>query len=77
MDAVVFGAAASMGFAAIESMIYGWTSLGTGASGSMLAVLWLRALLSQFGHGTWTAIAAVGIWHGLTSRRDATEAIYV
>jgi len=31
----------------------------------MLAVLWVRALLSPFGHGTWTAIAAAGLWYGL------------
>lgn len=55
MDAVVFGAAAGMGFAAVENMIYGWAFFGTGETGSMLAVLWLRALLSPFGHGTWTA----------------------
>ncbi|MEK8131853.1 cyclic nucleotide-binding domain-containing protein [Paenibacillus filicis] len=65
MDAVVFGASAGMGFAAIESVIYGWNFLGDGATGSMLAVLWMRGLLSPFGHGTWTAIAAVGIWLGL------------
>ncbi|MCC3375079.1 cyclic nucleotide-binding domain-containing protein [Cohnella sp. REN36] len=63
MDAVVFGAAVGMGFAAVESILYGWTHLQTGATGGMLAVLWLRALLSPFGHGTWTAIAAVGVWH--------------
>jgi CRP-like cAMP-binding protein/RsiW-degrading membrane proteinase PrsW (M82 family) len=66
MDAVVFGAAAGMGFAAVENMIYGWAFLGTGETGSMLAVLWLRALLSPFGHGTWTAIAAAGIGIGLS-----------
>ncbi|SDC92012.1 Cyclic nucleotide-binding domain-containing protein [Paenibacillus sp. UNCCL117] len=67
MDAIVFGAAAGMGFAAVESLVYGWTFWEAGAAGSMLAVLWLRALLSPFGHGTWTAIAAVGLWFG--SRR--------
>nr|WP_255807829.1 cyclic nucleotide-binding domain-containing protein [Cohnella mopanensis] len=65
MDAIVFGAAAGMGFAAIESILYGWTNLQTDSSLSMLVVLWVRTLLSPFGHGTWTAIAAVGLWMGL------------
>lgn len=72
MDAVVFGAAAGMGFAAIESMIYGWSYMERGSTGEMLAVLWVRALLSPLGHGTWTAIAAAGIWHGL-NRRSTTH----
>ncbi|WP_256761830.1 PrsW family glutamic-type intramembrane protease [Cohnella sp. WQ 127256] len=65
MDAIVFGAAAGMGFAAIESILYGWTNLQTDSSLEMLVVLWVRTLLSPFGHGTWTAIAAVGLWMGL------------
>ncbi|UQZ85732.1 Cyclic nucleotide-gated potassium channel [Paenibacillus konkukensis] len=67
MDAVVFGAAAGMGFAAVESLIYGWTYLQQSSTGSMLAVLWVRALLSPLGHGTWTAIAATGVWYGLSA----------
>ncbi|GIP31808.1 cyclic nucleotide-binding domain-containing protein [Paenibacillus sp. J2TS4] len=70
MDAIVFGAAAGMGFAAVETVLYGWTQL-THHSGNMLGVIWARALFSPFGHGTWTAIAAAGIWFGLigTHRR--------
>lgn len=67
MDAVVFGAAAGMGFAAIESMLYGFMYLQQQATSGMLAVLWVRAVLSPFGHGTWTAIAAAGLWYGLRS----------
>lgn len=68
MDAVVFGAAAGMGFAAIENVIYGWSHLGEASSMGMLSVLWIRALLSPFGHGTWTAIAAAGIWIAVAAR---------
>lgn len=70
MDAIVFGAAAGMGFAAVETVLYGWTQFAYG-SGNMLGVIWARALFSPFGHGTWTAIAAAGIWFGLigTHRR--------
>jgi len=70
MDAVVFGAAAGMGFAAIESMIYSWAQIGEASSASMLSVLWIRALLSPFGHGAWTAIAAAAIWIGLASTKS-------
>ncbi|GED66427.1 hypothetical protein BRE01_01290 [Brevibacillus reuszeri] len=62
MDALVFGAAAGMGFAAIESMLYGWSHMKEASSLGMLSMLWIRALLSPFGHGAWTAIAAAGIW---------------
>lgn len=70
MDAVVFGAAAGMGFAAVESIIYGWVHIDEASSLGMLAVLWMRALLSPFGHGTWTAIATVGIWYASGIHKD-------
>lgn len=70
MDAIVFGAAAGMGFAAVESMIYGWSHMEAASSGGMLSVLWIRALLSPFGHGAWTAIAAAGIWIGVASKKS-------
>jgi len=70
MDAVVFGAAAGMGFAAVESVIYGWVNIDEGSSLGMLAVLWMRALLSPFGHGTWTAIATAGIWYASRSKNS-------
>ncbi|WP_340006113.1 cyclic nucleotide-binding domain-containing protein [Paenibacillus sp. FSL K6-0276] len=71
MDAVVFGAAAGMGFAAVESIIYGWVHIDEASSLGMLAVLWIRALLSPFGHGTWTAIATVGIWYASSIHKDS------
>jgi CRP-like cAMP-binding protein/RsiW-degrading membrane proteinase PrsW (M82 family)/ribosomal protein L40E len=77
MDAVVIGAAAGMGFAAVESMVYGWSYLEQGSTGEMLAVLWVRALLSPLGHGTWTAIAAAGIWYGLNRRHAAQRTRFV
>lgn len=65
MDAIVFGAAAGMGFAALETIVYGIGQVTDHSAGSMLVVTWVRALLSPFGHGTWTAIAAAGVWLGL------------
>lgn len=78
MDAIVFGAAAGMGFAAVETVVYGWMQIANESTGSMLAVVWIRALLSPFGHGTWTAIAAGGIWFGLHgSRKYRWLAVYL
>lgn len=74
MDAIVFGAAAGMGFAAVETILYGWVQLlAQESAGSMLAVIWIRALLSPFGHGTWTAIASAGIWFALLQARQAAK----
>lgn len=67
IDGVVYGAAAGMGFAALESMIYGAYRLDSVSV--MLSTLWMRALLSPFGHGTWTAIAAAGIWRARSNKR--------
>ena len=67
MDSVVYGAAAGMGFAAIESIIYGLNTLHNPQQA--LTVILYRALLSPFGHGTWTAIAATGIWYLLLHRK--------
>ena len=62
MDGIVFGAAAGMGFAALETMVYGLRT--SDFLDTLLATIWLRALLAPFGHGTWTALAAGGIWRG-------------
>lgn len=60
MDGVIFGAAAGMGFAAFETSLFGLGQVDT--VGTFLAVLWVRSLLSPFGHGTWTAIVCATIW---------------
>jgi CRP-like cAMP-binding protein/RsiW-degrading membrane proteinase PrsW (M82 family) len=73
MDAVVFGAAVGMGFAAAESLWYGWNYMQQGKASDMLAVMWVRALLSPFGHGTWTAIASASLWYGLKKGRPTTR----
>jgi CRP-like cAMP-binding protein/RsiW-degrading membrane proteinase PrsW (M82 family) len=60
MDGVIYGAAAGMGFAALEAVDFGLRS-PIPVSG-MLDILWLRALLSPFNHGTWTAIVCAALW---------------
>lgn len=61
MDGIILGAAAGMGFAALEDMLYGATAFQSGLT-SVVTVVWLRLLLGAFGHGTWTAIVVGTIW---------------
>jgi RsiW-degrading membrane proteinase PrsW (M82 family) len=60
MDGVIFGAAAGMGFAALETSLYALARVET--VGALVGMLWLRALLSPFTHGTWTAITCATLW---------------
>jgi protease PrsW len=61
---IIFGAAAGMGFAAFESMGYGFTFLlqSRGNLDVLGEVLLTRGLLSPLGHGTWAAIVAGVLW---------------
>ena len=60
MDGLILGAAAGMGFAALESSGYAFTSfLSSGGSlSATVFVMLLRGILAPIGHGTWTAILA-------------------
>jgi RsiW-degrading membrane proteinase PrsW (M82 family) len=60
LDGLILGAAAGMGFAALESNGYAFTAfLRSGGSLSVtVLVTMLRGLLAPVGHGTWTAILA-------------------
>jgi RsiW-degrading membrane proteinase PrsW (M82 family) len=60
MDGLILGAAAGMGFAALESTGYAFTSfLASGGSLTQTVIVTLiRGFLSPVGHGTWTAILA-------------------
>jgi len=60
IDGLILGAAAGMGFAALESSGYTFTAfLRSGGSLSVsVGVTLLRGLLAPLGHGTWTAILA-------------------
>jgi RsiW-degrading membrane proteinase PrsW (M82 family) len=60
MDGLIIGAAAGMGFAALESNGYAFTAFlsSQGSLSLTVFVTLLRAILSPFGHGTWTAILA-------------------
>jgi RsiW-degrading membrane proteinase PrsW (M82 family) len=60
MDGLILGAAAGMGFAALESNGYAFTAFlaSHGSVSTTVAVTLIRGLLSPLGHGTWTAILA-------------------
>lgn len=60
IDGVILGAAAGMGFAALESSGYVFTAFleSGGSLSALVMVTLLRGLLSPVGHGTWTAILA-------------------
>jgi len=64
IDGLILGAAAGMGFAALESSGYAFTSfLSSGGSlTSTVVVMLIRGILSPLGHGTWTAILAAALF---------------
>jgi protease PrsW len=70
LEGVILGAAAGMGFAALESTGYVFNALITshGSLSAFVGVTLLRGLLSPVGHGTWTAILA-GVLFRETARR--------
>lgn len=61
MDGIILGAAAGMGFAALEDMLYGAAAFQHGLS-AVVGTVWVREILGPFGHGTWTAIVVGTIW---------------
>jgi RsiW-degrading membrane proteinase PrsW (M82 family) len=60
MDGLILGAAAGMGFAALESMGYAFTAFvaSQGSLSATVSITLLRGVLAPIGHGTWTAILA-------------------
>lgn len=71
LDGLILGAAAGMGFAALESMGYAFTAFlqSGGSLSSTVAVTLLRGILSPLGHGTWTAILASVLFRESKERR--------
>jgi RsiW-degrading membrane proteinase PrsW (M82 family) len=60
IDGIILGAAAGMGFAALESNGYAFSAFlrSNGSLSATVGVTLLRGLFSPLGHGTWTAILA-------------------
>jgi RsiW-degrading membrane proteinase PrsW (M82 family) len=65
LNGLILGAAAGMGFAALESMGYVFSAFlrSNGSLSATVMVTLLRALLSPVGHGTWSAILAAALFH--------------
>jgi RsiW-degrading membrane proteinase PrsW (M82 family) len=60
LDGLILGAAAGMGFAALESTGYAFTAFlaSRGSLTETVALTLIRGMLAPLGHGTWTAILA-------------------
>ena len=63
-DGLLFGVASGMGFAALETMGYGLTSLmqSKGNVGILEETLLIRGLLSPVGHAAWTGLICATLW---------------
>ncbi|MGH2945964.1 MAG: PrsW family intramembrane metalloprotease [Solirubrobacteraceae bacterium] len=68
-DGVLFGVAAGMGFAALETMGYGLVALiqSGGRIGAAEEVLLVRGLLSPVGHAAWTGLVCAALWRARAS----------
>ena len=72
---IVLGVATAMGFAALETMGYGFTSLllSKGNLGVLDEVLLVRGLMSPAGHAAWTGLVCAVLWR---ERLKAGHAIF-
>jgi protease PrsW len=63
-DGVLFGVAAGMGFAVMETMGYGLVELirSGGRIGAAEQTLLFRGVLSPGGHAAWTGMVAAALW---------------
>jgi RsiW-degrading membrane proteinase PrsW (M82 family) len=70
-DGLILGVASGMGFAALETMGYGFVAL-LRTGGSLAAVdqlLFLRGVLAPASHAAWTGAAAAALYAALSSGR--------
>jgi RsiW-degrading membrane proteinase PrsW (M82 family) len=62
-DGVIFGVASGMGFAALETIGYGFAAAqSSNAIGNVETTLIVRGLLSPAGHGAWTGLVCAFLW---------------
>ena len=63
-DGLLFGVAAGMGFASLETMGYGFVSYvdDPGSVGYLNQLLLVRGLFSPVGHAAWTGIVCASLW---------------
>jgi len=84
MAGLLFGLASGMGFAALETLGYGFTALlaSRGNIGLAEFVLLVRGFLSPAGHAAWTALVTATLWrerqhHGRAGLTRATLGTYL
>jgi RsiW-degrading membrane proteinase PrsW (M82 family) len=72
-DGLLFGVSCGMGFAALETMGYGFVSLlrSQGDVATLQGVLMVRGLLSPLGHAAWTGLACAALWYSRTRTSKA------
>jgi protease PrsW len=63
-DGLVIGVASGMGFAALETMGYGFTALlsSQGNVGAVVETLFVRGLTAPAGHTAWTGLTCGALW---------------
>ncbi|WP_306209972.1 PrsW family intramembrane metalloprotease [Actinoplanes sp. RD1] len=63
-DGLVIGVASGMGFAALETMGYGFTALlsSQGSIGAVQETLFVRGLTAPAGHTAWTGLTCGALW---------------
>jgi RsiW-degrading membrane proteinase PrsW (M82 family) len=68
-DGLIIGVASGMGFAALETMGYGFSALlsSQGNIGSVEQTLFVRGLTAPAGHTAWTGLTAGALWAMLAS----------
>jgi RsiW-degrading membrane proteinase PrsW (M82 family) len=73
-DGLLFGIAAGMGFAALETMGYGLVAFmqSRGDIGILQQVLLVRGLLSPAGHAAWTGFVCAVLWRERKRKRKVT-----
>lgn len=68
-DGLVIGVASGMGFAALETMGYGFTALlsSQGNIGAVQETLFVRGLTAPAGHTAWTGLTCGALWALISS----------
>ena len=68
-DGLIIGVAAGMGFAALETMGYGFSALlsSQGNIGAVEETLFVRGLTAPAGHTAWTGLTAGALWAFIAS----------
>jgi len=77
-DGLVIGVASGMGFAALETMGYGFTALlsAGGSIGAVEQTLFVRGLMAPAGHTAWTGLTCGALWVLAARPRLSTALVF-